>query len=1114
MLRPVIMIGCGGSGQKAVRYVRDAVRRRLLHAGWEGPFPQSWQFIGIDTLTSQEDASIPYLPANDYLSVSLQFQTYAALAAALNHKFAIGSAGFREMMGWQPNPTQVLVPLQDGAGQLRAVGRAAGVLALQQYVQNRISKAFSDCEAGGPELAEVSQKLGVSVPPGTPTPAPLTLIVGSMAGGTGAGIMLDVIDLVRKTNVDGAFPVLVAFSPDIFGNSSTDQMTANAAAFMAEMVSAYWDNENSDAALIPASVQVATRGPHSIFMIGRKNMDGLDLNDSKNVYRAVGEALAAVTTSSKVQTDFHNFITVNWATAAPANPGGYGWHDSLMKGVMSSFGSTTLSIGRDRFREYLTKLLQRSVIEYLTGGYEQAAIGVLGESAAKNLTADVKILEIARKYKDDFLQSCGLLEGTTQQQVTERFLSNDQKRSEFQTISTSIRSGLPAAANQDLSTWVSQIRAQSQAANVQSMRRAEVDIQTEIRSWGSELFEDTLRAATDFASRFSLPVVLKILELARAEVLESSAKMKAESLNSKVASQAEGTKVSPASSGNSKGRVSLSAGPVTEVLNASARQVAYEWTSRVQEQLSVMMEAVATSMLSSISVGALQALNRLNTLVSPQDGQPAVVSTWPRNDDVVPPSFAPSPVEFYLEEYETWPGRARELLERSIDRSSGENLSNDPIQAARTLIIRGGFSKNEDTTVAPLIWADVRAGVKPRWSVGDSVPVAVGDRLEKLAERIDIWLQRPATEVKNFLDEGLDSYLSVKNPRTNQPVADHAQRLSNFKQKLQEALNQSRPLLELDTAMNATVHPISPPQFDINVQGFPFGEGHPARPVTRDVIQGFLNTPDDVDWVFSGGESESVLISMFLKYPVSPSVVTSFTQPLARSLTKIQNPDLLRSSFWLWRRARILENFIPLPDELRRAAIRGFAIARSLGFMTATVTEANRVVNASGIHEFPKHLLTTTNANNVLPALLEAMILTYGDAPTQGKKAFAAYGALVDYGIGGGLIDHFEVSGDLLGFLRDGDRSYEPVDPARAKDADGSSIEERCENVIRYLNANITRYEKLKTQPLSATHWREDVGAVNPTDTLSLELIDDLLSGFVQVRTAVDQVRSEDVSVA
>ena len=83
-------------------------------------------------------------------------------------------------------------------------------------------------------------------------------------------------------------------------------------------MSAYWDNEHADAALIPAQVNVGTRGPSSVFLIGRKNMDGLDLSNSKNVYRAVGEALAAVTTDGKVLTEFNSFIKANWPAAAPA----------------------------------------------------------------------------------------------------------------------------------------------------------------------------------------------------------------------------------------------------------------------------------------------------------------------------------------------------------------------------------------------------------------------------------------------------------------------------------------------------------------------------------------------------------------------------------------------------------------------------------------------------------------------------------------------------------------------------------------------------------------------------------------------------------------------------
>lgn len=1113
MLRPVIMIGCGGSGQKAVRYVRDAVRRRLMHAGWDGPFPTSWQFIGIDTLTTQEDPSIPFLPANDYVSVSLQFATYSNLAAALNAKFPMGSPGFREMMGWQPNPSQVQVPLQAGAGQLRAVGRAAGVLALQNVVQSRIAKAFSECQAGGPQLSEVSQKLGVNVPPGTPTPSPLTIVVGSMAGGTGAGIMLDIIDLIRRSHVDGSFPVMVSFTPDIFGSIATDQMTANSAAFMAEMLSAYWDDENADAVLVPAQVQVGTRGPHSTFVIGRKNMDGLDLGDSKNVYRAVGEALAAVTTSVKVQTKFHNFVTTNWAAAAPANQGGFGWHDSQLKGALSSFGSTTLSIGRDRFREYLTKLLQRSIIEFLYSGYEQASISLLGEVAAKGMSADVKILELARMHKDEFLVSCGLQEAAGRQQVSNRFLSNEAKKAEFQRIANDIKQGMPTTTQQEFVAWSNQIRAQAVNAEVASLKRAEDEASAEVRQWSNDLFATVLQSVTDFAGRFSLPVVIKILEMVRADLVEAAASIKAEAAKSRNSVEDSLHLAQQAGSEATKGRIAFTAAPVNNCMTAFSRAVAFKWTARIQDQLSVALEAISSGMISSIQSGMMQAVNRLNTLITPQDGRPAVISMWPKNDGVVPPSFTPSPVEFYLEDYISWPSRAKELLENSLDGAVRQVLSSDPVQAARTLIIQGGYAKKKDENVSPFVWAETPGGGKPRWSVGVPATVVVGDELEDLSERIDTWLQRPATQVSRFLSEGLASYLSIRDEISGAPIADHSERLSSFRQKLQEALNQSRPLVEIDVAMNATVHP-KDPEIELNIQGFPFGEGHPARSITRDVVQGFMQTPDDIDWIFSGSETESVLISSFLEYPVSPSVVTSFTQPMTQSLARIQNPDHLRSSFWLWRRARILENFIPLPDELRRSAIRGFAIARSLGYMTATVTEANRISTRQGVLEFPRHLLTTTNTNNVLPALLEAMILTFADAPIHGKKAFAAYGALIDYGTGGGLVDEFSLPDDMTTFLAQGQLQLSPVDEQRATAVKASEIDQRCANVITYLDGNIKRYERLKNEPLHANHWRESVGAVNPTDTLSLEIIDDLLSGFVQVRSAVERARIEDVSVA
>jgi hypothetical protein len=420
-----------------------------------------------------------------------------------------------------------------------------------------------------------------------------------------------------------------------------------------------------------------------------------------------------------------------------------------------------------------------------------------------------------------------------------------------------------------------------------------------------------------------------------------------------------------------------------------SKAIVLEWSAMVKEKLAVALESVATTMLSGLEASVSQSLARISEMTKAQDGDPAIIDGWPKNDGVVPNSFAPSPVEFFLEDYSTWPELAGTLLSKSLGDPAG--LPIDPVEAARLLLIRGGFGGDgRRKAVTSLIWS-IGHGPTPVWEPGQQVSVTIADDFASMTERIDSWLMRPATELFYVLKEGLSDYLMPTHSKTGAAIPNHQQRMSTFRQLLTQALMQSRPLIEVDNVLNATVHP-NPLSYTLNIQGFPFGQGHPAREVTESIIQGFMNSPESVDWAFSSGEAESVLITNFLEYPVHPSVINSFTQPLTTALGRF-DPDLLRSSFWQWRRARILENFIPLPDALRIAAIRGFAVSRILGTMTVEPKGQNQISTSAGIANFPKNLLTETDQNNILPVLLEAMILTFADAPIKGKSAFAAYGA-------------------------------------------------------------------------------------------------------------------------
>jgi hypothetical protein len=767
--------------------------------------------------------------------------------------------------------------------------------------------------------------------------------------------------------------------------------------------------------------------------------------------------------------------------------------------VASSFGSATISIGRDRFRDYLKKLLHRSIVEHLADGFESVANSVLGENS-KSMAGPAKISELNRRNIDRFLVECGLNEvADGNRQVSNNFVSSEIMKGRLAEVSGKIKGPFNPTMQQQAGVWLQTIGAQQQQVKVHVLQAVDAELTTQLREWGTEVLHRVLRTATEFSAVLSMPVVLSLIETTRASVLQSSNLLREESKKAREMAVQSEQKARGHLTANAKGSLQLSAGPVQETISDMSKAIVLEWSAQVKDKLSVALESVATTMLSGLEASISQSLARITDMTKTQDGKPAIVDGWPKNDGVVPASFAPSPVEFFLEEYSNWPDLANKLLSKSLGDPAG--LPIDPVEAARLLLIRGGFGGDgKKKESSPLIWSEGH-GSSPVWEPGQQVSITIADDFEAMTERIDSWLMRPATELLYVLSEGLSAYLMPTHHKTGAAIPNHQQRISTYRQLLTQALMQSRPLIEVDNVINSTVHP-KPLSYTLNIQGFPFGHGHPAREVTESIIQGFMNTAAGVDWAFSSGDAESVLITNFLEYPVHPSVVNSFTQPLNKALAKF-DADLLRSSFWQWRRARILENFIPLPDALRIAAIRGFAVARALGVVTADPLGENKISTIGKVHSFPKNLLTETDQSNILPVLLEAMILAFADAPIKGKAAFDAYGALIEYGTGGGMAAGFEIAGETARILSTGDYGNTQIlDQSRAS-ALAAGSGNRVTEAIKYIDANIARYDGLDALPLDNRSWRNQVGSVEPVDTMTREMISDLRKAYVQVKDAL-----------
>ena len=138
-MRPMIIVGCGGSGGKVVQLLRRELELQLRRKGWTEGIPKAWQLVYVDTPSTQEQGipGVPTVPLGDYVSVSGGFDLYGDVVTSLFNSYQGMEDRFS---GWLPEK-EIMVPLTDGAGQMRAVGRATAFSSMGQLSQ-RIQAAY------------------------------------------------------------------------------------------------------------------------------------------------------------------------------------------------------------------------------------------------------------------------------------------------------------------------------------------------------------------------------------------------------------------------------------------------------------------------------------------------------------------------------------------------------------------------------------------------------------------------------------------------------------------------------------------------------------------------------------------------------------------------------------------------------------------------------------------------------------------------------------------------------------------------------------------------------------------------------------------------------------
>jgi hypothetical protein len=236
-------------------------------------------------------------------------------------------------------------------------------------------------------------------------------------------------------------------------------------------------------------------------------------------------------------------------------------------------------------------------------------------------------------------------------------------------------------------------------------------------------------------------------------------------------------------------------------------------------------------------------------------------------------------------------------------------------------------------------------------------------------------------------------------------------------------------------------------------------------------------------------------------------MVSSFTGPIARFGAPVrEDAELLRA--WLsFKRARTLDEFIPVPEVVLRALIRGFAVGRLLGHVTLDEGKGSAIATREGTRKFPSPGMLPLGKNNTITNILASMPLVFTELPTIRQQAFAAYGALFDLGVTRSDLvqsEQFEVVGDLRSLIDEGRTAVAPLDAARqreilAKDGRLGRAEE-CRNV---LDSNIKRFTELSAKPYRGSEVVNAQGVVGWEDAVTKEIARFLVDEFTIVRDAI-----------
>ena len=1070
MLRKFMFVGLGGSGGKTLRYLRHELMSWLDTIGWRGDFPVGWQMLHIDTPTKQdgqEITDVKMLPSENYLGLVMDGVNFRTVSTRVDR--AGGSDGWEDLAGWRVDPTFLQVPITTGAGQFRAVGRTVGLAYADKILGSlrACHQRLSSAGAGG-ELAEIHQLAYGSQ--ASPPTEPVIVVVCSLAGGTGAGLLIDVCDLLRQLPGEaGENSFGVMYASDVFqqlGGLATSGVQPNTLAALSELMNGYWLTANyprmsSILAAAGAPTPIGRSGPAFPFLVGAANTKGVSFGDQREVYAMIGRALRGWTADPTVQDRLVAYTMSNWQNSAQGNSVKA---EVLMADhlpIFEAFGYSEVSLGTDRFRRYASERLGRDVARWLLEAHHiQALEADHDESREPDQIAE----DIARDELMAFLDSVDLKERGDDDQVINAIRPVEHE-DVLRGIASDIEAELTHHKALPSTVWVDHIDREVSAFAEQYRRDMQEAMRTRVEQWVDAVPDRLIKATFDMVSRYGLDTTSSLLEFVAEELLAVCGELNDEASEHQRWSEDQRSAIS----------AKIPGGGNIPPTNHQVGDAVWEGLWVVCHfRLEASVRTAAQSLLTQLVNGVVRPLERsirnarheLHQLGFEGDGvRDPVVETWP--DRAVPDSMQPPKNEFLIIPPDEFPDRYDDLLRRS----SRSDFSGPRHEVVRSEVISGDFlDEDEQAALHPVEvsqpWvADLPAiGITGRPQ--QPMHVRIRMRPDDLLRRSEAWILRPGSAFQRFLGQDLRSFLD-DDPALDGSELSH--RRGNLRRALTAAFDAAEPLVRLDIALFTLLHQKAEMPRRAVPSIIPFRD-HPMEEDVREILASARGADQNESWDAAFTTSRkitSIAISSTLGAAHDPLVFASIMDPIVRGWNAAKQAPAARTNFWDNRRARPIAQFTPASHEVQLAMTRGWFTALMLGRLDREALEISR--DGRRVH-FPKMLLREPgNDRDRLAAVLESLGLAYAEVVNLKDLApLAAYLELRDLGTQMGLANN-KAAGTyenpnqtLLSWIRTGDTVGAIVKPVveqfAQRDLTNAKAVERRDAAVELLQKVRTDY--------------------------------------------------------